>query len=151
MASREDPARRYQNMVEKLKDHGLRMTPQRLAIVHALVSCETHPGVEDIYGEVHRQFPTTSLATVYKTLSLLKDLHEVLELGFPHMSNRYDGLKPYPHPHVVCLRCKKIMDPELESMAELAEEMALKTGFTIVSHRLDFFGICPDCQGQEDA
>ncbi len=145
-----DPVERFQCMVDKLKEHGLRMTPQRLAIVQALVSTEAHPSVEDIYTEVSRQFSTTSLATVYKTVSLLKELNEVLELGFPNMSNRYDGLKPYPHPHVICLRCKKIMDPELVSIANLAEEMARKTGFTILSHRLDFFGICPECQNRED-
>lgn len=146
-----DPVERLQRMVDTLKAHGLRMTPQRLAIVQALVSTEVHPSVEDIYTEVSRQFPTTSLATVYKTVSLLKELNEVLELGFPNMSNRYDGLKPYPHPHVICLRCKAIMDPELASIADLAEEMAQKTGFAIVSHRLDFFGICPGCQQREDA
>lgn len=144
-----DSTERFQRMVEKLKEHGLRMTPQRLVIVQALVATEAHPSVEDIHTQVSHTFPTTSLATVYKTVSLLKELNEVLELGFPNMSNRYDGLKPYPHPHVICLQCKKIMDPELVSMADLAEEMSKKTGFVIVSHRLDFFGICPECQQRE--
>ncbi len=142
---------RYRHMVEKLKGRGLRMTPQRLAIVHALVSSEAHPSVEAIYAEVRRRFPTTSLATVYKTITLLKDMQEVLELGFPDMSNRYDGLKPYPHPHVVCIRCKKILDPELITVGDLAEELARKTGFAIVSHRLDFFGLCPECRKRNDA
>lgn len=151
VAASPDPDQRFRHMVDKLKDHGLRMTPQRLAIVQVLVSTETHPSAEEIYTEVHRRFPTTSLATVYKTLSLLKELNEVLELGFPNMGNRYDGLKPYPHPHVVCLQCKKILDPELVSMADLTEEIARTTGFTIVTHRLDFFGICPTCRDRHDA
>ena len=55
--------------------------------------------------KVKKVFPTTSLATVYKTVALLKELNEVLELGFPEGSNRYDGNKPYPHPHLICTKC----------------------------------------------
>jgi len=120
-----------------------------MAILKILASSEGHPSAESIYEQVKENFPTTSLATVYKTIMLLKQLAEVLELGFPDGSNRYDGNKPYPHPHVVCLRCKQIVDPDLGSTAKLAAEAAQKTGYKIVDHRLDFFGICPKCQGKE--
>ena len=60
-----------------------------------------------------QNLPTTSLATVYKTVALIKELGEVLELAFGDGSNRYDGNKPYPHPHVVCIKCKTIIDPDL--------------------------------------
>ncbi len=88
----------------------------------------------------------TSVATIYKTLTLLKELGEVMELGFGDDSNRYNGKRPYPHPHLVCVRCKKIADPEYSLLNNLPEELAQKTGYKILSHRLDFFGICPDCQ-----
>jgi Fur family peroxide stress response transcriptional regulator len=94
-------------------------------------------------------FPAMSLATVYKTMTLLKELDEVLELGFPEWVNRYDGNKPYPHPHVICLKCKKIMDPELGSLQPLIEAAGRQTGFRILNHRLDFFGLCPECQRTE--
>jgi len=94
-------------------------------------------------------FSTMSSATVYKTISLFKGLGEVLELGFPDGVNRHDGSKPYPHPHVICLQCKKIMDPELGSLQHLIEAAGKKTGFRIFSHRLDFFGLCPECQAKE--
>ena len=96
--------------------------------------------------EVKEIFSTTSLATIYKTVILLKHLNEVLELGFPDGSNRYDGNQPYPHPHIICTRCKRITDPDLGSMTQLAAEAAQKTGYEILDHRLDFFGICPECQ-----
>jgi Fur family peroxide stress response transcriptional regulator len=105
--------------------------------------------VERIYEQVKENFATTSLATIYKTVILLKQLHEVLELGFPDGSNRYDGNQPYPHPHVMCIRCKRITDPDLGSMTQLATEAAQKTGYEIVGHRLDFFGICPKCREKE--
>jgi Fur family peroxide stress response transcriptional regulator len=137
---------RLTTILSKIKGGDFRMTPQRLAIIKILISSESHPSVDEIYKEVMKLFPTTSLATVYKTITLLKELNEVLELGFPDGSNRYDGNKPYPHPHAICTKCKKILDPEISSVHELSEEMRQKTGFVISSHRLDFFGLCPECQ-----
>lgn len=141
---------RVTQMLSRLKSHDFRITPQRLAVLRILAASKGHPSVEQIYQEVQVEFPTTSLATVYKTISLLKELNEVLELGFPDGSNRYDGNKPFPHPHVICTRCRKITDPDLVDFNELSEEMSQKTGYRIFSHRLDFFGLCPDCQGQEN-
>jgi hypothetical protein len=82
---------------------------------------------------------------VYKTVSVLKKMNEILELGFPDGSNRYDGKRPYPHPHMICTKCKEILDPDLSILNELTEEMGKKTGYRILFHRLDFFGLCPKC------
>ncbi|HVO82921.1 MAG TPA: transcriptional repressor [Syntrophobacteria bacterium] len=138
--------RRMEEMLSQLKDHDFRLTPQRLLVLRILAESEGHPTVEQIYAQVRTEFPTTSLATVYKTIALLKELNEVLELGFPDGSNRYDGNKPFPHPHLICTKCKTITDPDLFDLEDLSEKMSRKTGYRIFSHRLDFFGLCPDCQ-----
>lgn len=137
---------RLDHVLSRLKERGQRITPQRLAILRILASSDEHPSVEEIYNVVVKDFPTTSLATVYKTISLLKELGEVLELEFSHGSNRYDGSKPFPHPHVVCTRCKTIVDPDLESLNAMTAEVSEQTGFKVVNHRLDFYGLCPECQ-----
>ena len=139
-------ASRPDYMVEKLKEKGFRITPQRIAIVEVLANSCDHPGVEQIYREVTKNFPTTSLATVYKTITLLKELGEVIEMGFGDGSNRYDGKNPSPHPHIMCVKCKSITDPDLSSLNEMSKELSEETGYKIVSHRLDFFGVCPYCQ-----
>ena len=143
-----EPKKRLDEMLAKLKGRDFRVTPQRLAVLRILAASEGHPSVDEIYQEVKAEFPTTSLATVYKTVALLKELKEVLELGFPDGSNHYDGNNPAPHPHAICVKCKKIMDPELNNLDELSEEMSRKTGYKIFHHRLDFFGLCPECQKQ---
>ena len=140
------PEKRLQEMLEKLRSRRFRVTPQRLAVLKILASGRDHPTVEGIFERVRRDFPTTSLATVYKTVNLLKELDEVLELGFPDGGNRYDGTKPYPHPHMICMKCRRIMDPDLASLEQLTREASRKTGFRILAHRLDFFGLCPECQ-----
>ena len=138
---------RFDQMLSRLKENSLRITPQRLAVLKILASSSKHPTVEAIHEQVRKKFPTTSLATVYKTVSVLKKMNEILELGFPDGSNRYDGKRPYPHPHMICTKCREILDPDLAILDELTEEMGKKTGYKILSHRLDFFGLCPKCQG----
>jgi len=137
---------RLDQMLLKLKDHDFRITPQRLAVLKVLAASDGHPSVERIYDTVRAQFPTTSIATIYKTVALLKQENEVLEISFPDGSNRYDGNKPYPHPHLICTRCKKIIDPDLSSLEDLAREVTKETGFQITTHRVDFFGLCRECQ-----
>jgi Fur family peroxide stress response transcriptional regulator len=141
-----DPKARFEQMLEKLKERDFRITPQRLAVLRILARSNGHPSVEKVYEEVKADFPTTSLATVYKTITLLKDLNEVQQLGFPEWSNRYDGNKPYPHPHMVCIRCREIIDPDLMGLKQLTREAVRKTGYQLTNFRLDFFGVCPKCQ-----
>jgi Fur family peroxide stress response transcriptional regulator len=114
-------------------------------VLKVLAVSEGHPSVERIYEIVRAEFPTTSLATIYKTVALLKRINELIEISFPDDSNRYDGNKPYPHPHVICMQCKKIIDPDLSSPKDLTKEVAEKTGKTL-THRVDFFGVCRECQ-----
>lgn len=141
-----DPRERLEKMIRALKDKGHRLTPQRLAMLKVIAQSAGHPGVEQIYEQIKGDFPTTSLATVYKTVSLLKEMGEVLELSFAHMGSRYDGNKPYPHPHVICTRCGRILDPDFTAAAEISQEMARQTGYQITYHQLNFFGLCPKCQ-----
>lgn len=141
-----DSKQRLEHMINSLRDTGHRITPQRLAVLKIMAESRQHPSVESIYRIVKKQFPTTSLATIYKTVTLLKELGEVLELGFADWGSRYDGNKPYPHPHVICTKCGAIADPEYSGMADMASAMAAKSGFQITHHRLDFFGLCPKCR-----
>ena len=104
--------------------------------------------MESIYEQVKIRFPATSLATIYKNVAVLKNLDQLLELGFSDDSNRYDGNKPYDHPHVICTVCRKIVDPDMSALEDVTQELARETGFAITRHRLDFFGICPDCQAR---
>ncbi|MGB2689278.1 MAG: transcriptional repressor [Desulfobacterales bacterium] len=140
-----DPEERFDSIIKKLRENDHKLTPQRLAVIKILARSEGHPSVEKIYEQLLYDFPTMSLATVYRNVMLIKSLGEVLELGFADGSNRYDGNKPYPHPHVICIQCHKIIDPDLAGLTDMTKEVADETGFEILTHRLDFFGICSNC------
>jgi len=137
---------RLDDVVAKLRSAGYRITPQRLAIIKILVESREHPSVEQIYRQVRKDFPTTSLATVYNTLERLKETREVLELSFSGGS-RYDGLNPHSHPHLRCTVCGAIEDLDID-LGPAAEEVAARRGYADVRHRLEFYGVCPRCQGR---
>jgi Fur family peroxide stress response transcriptional regulator len=69
-----DPDNRLKEMIDKLRENDFRITPQRLAILRILATSKGHPSVEQIFDQVKKHFPTTSLATVYKTVSLAKEI-----------------------------------------------------------------------------
>jgi Fur family transcriptional regulator, peroxide stress response regulator len=146
-----DPQKRLARMIGMLKGKGCRLTPQRLAMLRILAKSAGHPSAEQIYAQIRADYPTTSLATIYKTLSLLKNLGEVLEVNLAGLGSHYDGNKPYPHPHVICTQCGEILDPVFETLSALSQEMARQTGYQITHPQLNFFGLCPRCQKEGQA
>ena len=143
-----DSTNRLDGMVEKLRDQGLRITPQRLAVLKILAESNEHPSVEMIHKSVRPHFPTTGLATIYKIVSLLKDLGEVNELDFSEVSNRYDGKNPFPHPHLICTKCGKIVEFENQEMERLQRGIAAYHGFHMLQHRMEIYGLCAQCLSQ---
>ena len=141
-----DTSPNIETLVNQMKAAGHRITPQRQAILEILLASESHPTVDQIYEQIQAEFPMTSRATVYKTISLAKDMGAVLELEFSQGSNRYDGRRPYPHPHVICTQCGQVLDAEDLEIQALQQQVVRKTGYKIINHRMDFFGVCPECQ-----
>ncbi len=140
------PQTRLDEILARLRQRECRITPQRIAILQALLQSDRHPSVEMVYRQVSALFPTTSLATVYKTVNLLKEIGEVLEIPLAAGRNRYDGNKPFPHPHLICNSCNSVIDPEVSLLGPLKDEVAQATGYRITSHQVQLFGICPACQ-----
>lgn len=141
-----DPEVRYSTMVRKLRENNQKLTPQRLAILRILSRSEGHPSVEEIHQTIARDFPGVSQATVYRTIMLMKSLGEIFEIGFADGSNRYDANRPELHPHIICNKCRKIIDPADLNIDEIIRKAAEASGFEITSYRLDFFGLCPKCR-----
>lgn len=131
--------------LDKYRNIGLKLTPQRLAILDYLEGNTSHPSAEDIYRNVHERFPTMSLATVYTTLTALKEKGSVLELSVDPDKKRYDPNTEL-HNHLICLRCKTIVDIPNDYRIELPE--SAKKDFDVVKSHVEFYGYCPRCQNQ---
>ena len=141
------PEERLEHLVHRLRDQGYRLTPQRMAILQALVHSNSHPTAEEIYQQLLADFPMLSLATVYKTLKTLKDLGEILELPVDG-SSHFDA-NTVPHPHLVCLKCHNITDLPPEAMVRLPKEAIADTGFLVFGYSMEIYGLCPKCQKQQ--
>jgi len=140
-------ASRVQEIVGRLRERGHRLTPQRYAVLRALVEGGEHPSAEQLFQRVSEDYPMMSPATVYKTLDTLKAAGEVLELEFRDGPNRYDANLPTAHPHVVCTRCGRIDDVMDERLDPCVAEVAVQTDYQVRGYRLDFYGLCPSCAG----
>jgi Fur family peroxide stress response transcriptional regulator len=151
MASSAQVEARVDEVVRKLRANGQRLTPQRLALLRALVSNPHHPSAEQVYREVRPLYPMMSLATVYKTIDMLKELGEIHELEFRDGANRYDANIPSPHAHLVCTQCGRIQDVDVGELGALTAEVGALTGYASVRLRLDFYGLCPTCRAASES
>ncbi|MCR4407644.1 MAG: transcriptional repressor [Anaerolineae bacterium] len=135
-----------EHLVERLRTQGYRLTPQRMAILSTIVYSHIHPTAEEIYQQVAADFPMISLATVYKTLNVLKNLGIVAELQMDGSSHYDRDLTP--HPHLVCVQCHSIADLPPETMSKMSQEALSTTGFRALWYDIKIYGLCAQCQAQ---
>jgi len=129
--------------IKKYRAKGIKLTPQRLAILEYLDGNITHPSAENVYKAVKRQYPMMSFATVYKTLETLRQKGTLLELTIDPLRRRYDP-ETKPHHHLICIRCKKIVDIQAELPVSIPDEV--KEGFEVTGNHVEFYGICNECK-----
>jgi Fur family peroxide stress response transcriptional regulator len=129
--------------MQKYRQVGLKLTPQRLAILEYLEGNKAHPSAEDIYKAVSKKFPTMSLATVYNSLEALKKKEIVNELTMDPYKKRFDP-DTRPHHHLICLSCRKIIDVHSKFKFHLPETE--REGFEIIGNHIEFYGICAKCR-----
>lgn len=133
-----------ESAVARLRDAGMRMTPQRRAVLLALEGNRTHPLAEEVATTVSASMPGVSLSTVYKTL------HELVDLGLLQRLDLPGGMRFDPevasHAHLVCSACGSVVDVELPARisASLAEAAA-GCGASVESVHVDLRGTCGAC------
>lgn len=127
-----------------LREKGLKVTPQRIAIYTLLMDTKSHPTAETIYRALEPTNPTMSLATVYKTLDSFEQIHLVQELNVGEGCSRYDA-EVKSHPHFVCQCCKEVHDLDVSGLDNLKETVLAQTDYSVTHEQLFFYGICPVC------
>jgi Fur family transcriptional regulator, peroxide stress response regulator len=133
------------NFIQKCKENSLSVTPQRLAIYKALINDKSHPNPECVYNIIKNDFPTISLATVYKTLETFEKVGIISVVTPLHETVRYDAEMDHHH-HVVCVKCKKVVDikdPELDKV-QIPVNVAAEN--KILDYTIQFNVICSDCR-----
>lgn len=100
-------------LVNLLKEHNLKATPQRLCVLKILKKHE-HPNIDELYAQVKKEYPSISLATVYKNISTLEERGLVVEVNVPNQKAYYD-IYEEPHIHIICTKCGHIEDLDFKS------------------------------------
>jgi len=132
------------------------MTLPREAIMEYLSSASGHPSAEDIYLAVHKAYPNVGLTTVYRTLELLTEMKLVFKFDFGDGRARYELTEGHKkeaghHHHLVCTGCSRVInytefiDEEKELLTRAEKGLSKKYNFKIVSHLIQFYGICDKC------
>ncbi len=143
-----DPDVRFSQLIAALKQRDFRLTPQRIELVRLLAVSKGHPSASQLYTTIKRRFPTISHATVYKTLALLKEMDQVLEIDLRNDSH-YDGNRPQPHPHLICIQCNKIIDAEVSLDQESLRRLEQASGYKILRPQISLYGLCRDCKQEK--
>ena len=128
-----------------LREKGLKVTPQRIAVYYMLMNTYEHPNAEMINKSLEPTNPTMSLATVYKTLDFFKQLGLVQELNVGEPSSRYDAVGQC-HPHTVCKVCGKVEDLHMEQLTEVAKKLVPDLDFDVEMEQLILYGTCGACR-----
>jgi Fur family transcriptional regulator, peroxide stress response regulator len=137
-------------VIKLLREHSCRITPQRIDVVKYILKTGSHPSAEDIHKVIKKRYPMISLATVYKTLDLLKRLYIVQELGFADKSARYETNNK-AHINMVCMSCGKISDVDgVEGLSELESQARNKSSYHVLSSRFELHGYCPSCKSKRN-
>lgn len=140
----------------RFHDIGARVTAPREVVIDILHETDDHVSATDVYVKAHAMNPSIGLTTVYRTLDMLTQMGIVQKFDFGDGKARYelvnnpDGKKH--HHHLICLRCKAIidysefLDDELEFIGKTQNRLSKKYNFDITDHAISFYGFCDQCK-----
>ena len=123
-----------QQLVGRMREWAVRVTPQRLAIAEVVLNSSDHPTVQQIYDRVKGHFPSMTLATIYSTLGVLQKSGLIQELPFQKMSRYEPNMEP--HVNLVCIECENVIDAETNHDVEdvvvgLRQQIADRSDFEV--------------------
>ena len=140
----------------RLSDAGYKLTEPRKLVLDVMQASTDHLSAEDIYIKALKIMPSIGLTTVYRTLELLTDVGLAQRFDFGDGKARFEltnsAHKPGHHHHLVCTRCKTIIDyddfvqEEIELMNRTEKELSKNHQFKITHHIIHFYGVCQDCR-----
>lgn len=127
------------DLEQRCSDAGLKMTGQRKVILKVLGESEDHPSVEDVYERAKSQDSSISIATVYRTLSLLDEMDLVIRHEFQEGYSRYEVNWDHHH-HLVDLETGQVVEFQNDELEKLKEKIARDLGYELIDHRLELYG-----------
>ena len=126
-----------------LREHKLKVTPQRLGIL-SLMHTMGHINIEELYAQIKKQFSSISLATLYKNINSMVENKLITEVKVPHIKSKYEITKE-PHIHLLCDKCSEFIDLDL-NVDPLLSEASSKSHYELKGSCIVLSGLCEKCQ-----
>jgi len=134
------------DIIERLKENRVTLTPQRMAVTEFLSRSKNHPTVDEIHRAIQKRYPTMSVATVYSTLKLLKELGEIQELSIRKRGKACFDPNPNIHHHLLCRKCGKIVNIEIDYPKNCPIiQKEIVNGCKVEEIQAYLYGICSEC------
>lgn len=122
----------------------LKYSRQRESIKEFLATRTDHPTADTVYTNLREKFPNISLGTVYRNLSLLADIGEIIKISTGDGADRFDG-RTAPHNHFICKKCHSVMDLDMENIDSIMDIAGKNFSGQIEHYVVNFYGICGEC------
>ncbi len=139
------PEKIKKRVIQGMRQHGLKLTRQRLAVIDIIAGEKSHPSAASVFAKARKRVPQISLSTVYLSLDVMKRAGLIKELEFADRDSRYEG-DISNHLNLVCTRCGRIMDFKAPSLPVSSVNVEKSTGFRVDSIRLEYYGYCRACR-----
>ena len=139
-----DPEHALERFRERARAAGLVLTHQREILFRAIVSSKSHPSPETLYAQVKREIPSISLATVYKNIKTFVEAGLMREVSLHHGTLRLEA-NLEPHHHLICTRCRTIIDVEESGVDPVHLRHRPPAGFRVDRYSVEFHGLCAAC------
>ena len=133
-----------QGFLQKLRERGYRLTPQRQLILDTLCDMGDHTTINDLYEQVHAQAPAIDRATVYRSIQLFEE-HEFVHSAKINGQTVYEIAPEEPHHHLVCQKCEAVMALSNHHFDALAQHLREEHGFHPSFNHLTIPGVCANC------
>ncbi len=135
---------------DTLRAAGRRLTAQRRLILQALEESDAHLDADGLYERVKARDSEVSLATVYRTLALLREIGLVEEHRLGEDHGHYEAVRDEPHYHFTCLRCGKVIEFDTPLVAQIERDLGEQEGVRVVSSHLLVSGYCAQCKDMKE-
>ncbi len=130
---------RTEKMTAALRKAGIRVTRQRIALLGVLADADDHPDAVELHERAKRIEPTVSLATVYRTLSVLEEGGVVHRHSFEGGSARFETSHEEHHDHILDVDTGEVLEFQSDKIEQLQDEIARELGYEVVHHRLELY------------
>jgi Fur family transcriptional regulator, ferric uptake regulator len=133
-------------LVTALERAGFRSTRPRRDVAGLIAAQAGHFAAADLLAQARDRKLGVGRATVFRTLDVLTEVGVVERIDLPSGEHAYIACQPDHHHHVVCSNCGRSQDVGDARLRSVVRDVARQTGYRIDDHRLELFGLCPDCQ-----